>query len=185
MFTGIVRDKGRVKYIRGNAISVSSRMEDLNTGGSLMVDGVCLTITKISGGNIIMDIGRETLAKTSLGKLKAGAYVNLEPAMKMTDRIDGHIVYGHVLGIGRVASVKHKKNTIIILVKAAGNIVKKLLEKGSVALNGVSLTVNEINGESFKVGIVPETAKRTNLGSLNSGSIVNIEPDMIIAAAKG
>ncbi len=185
MFTGIVKDLGRVKYLRGNTLSVSTRIDDLEPGGSLMVDGVCLTVTKILNSSVSMDIGRETLEKTSLGKLKTGSLVNLEPAMRISDRIDGHIVYGHVMGTGKVLSVKHKNNTIIITVKADRNTAAQLMEKGSVALNGVSLTVNEIKMDIFKVGIIPETAKRTNLGTLNSGSRVNIEPDMLIAAAKG
>ncbi|MEA3506449.1 MAG: riboflavin synthase [Elusimicrobiota bacterium] len=183
MFTGIVKDLGRVKYIRGTVLALKSRLEGLETGGSLMVDGVCLTVTELSASGVTMDIGRETLAKTSLGNLKAGSEVNLEPAMKLSDPLDGHIVYGHVLGTGKVESVKHKKNTIIISVKASPEITGKLVEKGSVALNGVSLTVNDIREGFFKVGIVPETARRTNLGKLNSGSVVNIEPDMLLSAA--
>ncbi len=181
MFTGIIEDCGRVIYIRRDKICIESRLGDLNTGDSIMVNGVCLTIIEIQGGRkYIMDIGAETLKKTAFSKLKPGSLVNLERAMSFGARINGHIVYGHVMAVGRIMSSKLSGNTKVVTIGADRKFLDKLVEKGSVAVNGVSLTVNRILKNSFTIGIVPETVKRTNLGKITSASLVNLEADMMI-----
>lgn len=185
MFTGIVEDIGRVIYIRNDKICIKSVIRDIKPGNSLMVDGVCLTVTTVDNSDkFIMDIGQETLKTTGLKRLRTGSCVNLERAMSLSDRIDGHLVYGHVMALGRIVSNKIKKNTNLITIRTRRDFVNKLVLKGSVAVNGVSLTVNEIKGDIFKVGLVPETVKRTNLGKLNSSHPVNLEADMIILSGR-
>jgi riboflavin synthase len=146
-----------------------------------MVDGVCLTASEVKHGRIFMDIGIETLKSTALKRLRSGSRVNLERAMTLSDRIGGHIVYGHVAAVGRVVSVKLKSNTRIITIRAQKSFLNKLVPKGSVSVNGVSMTVNEICKDFFRIGVIPETAKRTNLGRLGSSDTVNLEPDMLSA----
>jgi riboflavin synthase len=181
MFTGIVEDTGKVVYIRRNKICVDTQLTGMINGDSLMVDGVCLTITDILSRNrYVMDIGVETLLKTALGKLGSGSYVNLERAMSLSSRINGHIVYGHIMAVGKINSKKISANTMIITIRADKDFLDKLILKGSVAVNGVSLTVNEIGKHFFKVGVVPETVKRTSLGKLTSSSRVNLEADMMV-----
>jgi riboflavin synthase len=181
MFTGIVEKLGKVVYIRRDKICIEGDLGEVGLGESVMVDGVCLTVTEILGsGRYVMDIGVETLSKTAFSRVRPGSYVNLERAMTLSSRLNGHIVYGHVMTVGKIASAKHSKNTVIITISADSDFIKKLLVKGSVAVNGVSLTVNEIGKNSFKVGVVPETVKRTNLGKLTSSSPVNLEADMLL-----
>jgi riboflavin synthase len=145
-----------------------------------MVDGVCLTVTEILNNKYVMDIGTETLRNTSFAKLRPGLQVNLERAISMIDRINGHLVYGHVMAVGRVASSKVSGNTRIITIKVKQDFIDKLLLKGSIAVNGVSLTVNEIGRNYFKIGVVPETIKRTNFAQLTLSSFVNLEADMLV-----
>ena len=185
MFTGIVEDMGKVLYIRKDKISVAAGFAgEVKSGDSIMVDGVCLTASAADNKSVMMDIGMETLRSTALKKLRPGSRVNLERAMRLSDRIDGHIVYGHVMEVGKIISRKIIKNTVEIKIRSKNNFVKKLLLKGSVAVNGVSLTVNSISGDVFSVGIIPETASRTNLGFLQASDEVNLEADMLVSALK-
>ncbi len=183
MFTGIVKDLGKVKSIGQGRITVFTSLEGIEPGDSVMVNGVCLTAVEFSRGRVSMDIGRSTLKDTALGYLQPGNRVNVEDSLTLSDKLGGHIVYGHAHCVGRVLSVVKKVNTRIIKIKAESSFTGKLMEKGSVAVDGVSLTVNELGSGYFTVGVIPETARRTNLGSLKSSDRVNLEPDMLLAAA--
>ena len=184
MFTGIVEEVGKVIFIRSNTMSLATSMDDIREGDSVMVDGVCLTVTGMSSGEVRMDIGRETIRKTALARLRPGAHVNMERAMRLSDRINGHLVYGHVTEVGKVISVRRSANTRVMNISASRRFLDLLVEKGSVAVNGVSLTVNSITRSYFSVGIIPETVRRTNLGDLSCSSLVNLEPDMLLINAK-
>lgn len=186
MFTGIVEDIGRVIYIRRDKICIRTTLTGIGEGDSLMVDGVCLTVTQIIANHrYVMDIGAETLRMTALIRLRPGSYINIERAMSLSDRINGHIVYGHVMAVGKVISSKVSGNTRVITISVEQDFVDKLILKGSVAVNGVSMTVNEPGKNYFKVGVVPETVRRTNLGRITSSSLVNLEPDMMVMCKGG
>ncbi len=181
MFTGIVEDIGQIAYIRKDKVCIRSGLTDIKSGDSLLVDGVCLTVSEIIGGyRFVMDIGLETFKKTALIKLRPGSGVNLERAMSLSNRIGGHLVYGHVMAVGKVISSKLSGNTKVIAIRTERGFINKLVEKGSVAVNGVSLTVNETGKDYFKVGIIPETLKRTNLNKITLSSLVNLEADMLV-----
>lgn len=184
MFTGIVEDIGKIEYIRGNSISVYTAIKDIKQGDSLLVDGVCLTVTKVSVQRVTMDIGAETKKLTSFKGLYSGYRINLESSLTLSDKIGGHFVYGHIMALGRVISNKLSKNIRVISIKSDRDFLSKLILKGSVAVNGVSLTVLELNRIFFKVAVVPETIKRTNLGRLRCSNVVNLEADMLVVAAK-
>jgi riboflavin synthase len=184
MFTGIVEDVGRVLYVRNSSVRLSTGLDDIFTGDSVMVDGVCLTVTEVSSRTLTMDISRETLKRTALARLRPQSKVNLEWAMKLSDRIHGHIVYGHVTHVGRVISCRTVSNTKQMKIKVAGDFLNSLVKKGSVAVNGVSLTVNSIESSHFSVAVIPETTKRSNLGMLTSSSVVNLEPDMMLLGGR-
>ncbi|MBN2407175.1 MAG: riboflavin synthase [Elusimicrobia bacterium] len=184
MFTGITEDVGNIVYIRGGRLCVKSALGDISAGDSVMVDGVCLTVSGIGGGGkYIMDLGAETRRVTAFRNLGAGSPVNLERAMTLAKKIDGHIVYGHVMSVGKVVSVKSRQNTRIMTIRTERAFIGKLILKGSVAVNGVSLTVNEIGRTDFKVGLIPETLRRTNLGRAGATGLVNLEADMLALGA--
>ncbi|MFH1415547.1 MAG: riboflavin synthase [Elusimicrobiota bacterium] len=180
MFTGLVEDCGRVVYVRGNTLCIETVLTDIKAGDSLMVDGVCLTVTDLQKKNrYIMDIGAETMKKSALLRLRTGSRVNLERAMVMGGRLGGHIVYGHVMEVGKIISSRVSGKTKHLTIRASRGFTARLSEKGSVAVNGVSLTVNEVGKDYFKVGIIPETVKRTNLDGAGSSLTVNLEADII------
>ncbi len=184
MFTGIVEDRGVIKRIGQNTLIVESRLEDITNGDSVMVNGVCLTVTKKENKIISMDLGRETLRVSSLSGLRKNDVVNLERALKLTDRVGGHFVYGHVWETGKLLSRAKRNNTDVLKIRASKIFLKNLMVKGSVAVEGVSLTVNEKSKNYFTVGIIPETLKRTNLKKIKKGEPLNIEPDMLTAASR-
>lgn len=184
MFTGIVEDKGRVVFLRNKTVSIKTNLDDIKTGDSVMVDGVCLTVTEYKKGRVTMEIGTETMKCTSLGKLRPGLYVNIERSLRLSDRISGHMVYGHIMATGRVISKWSSGNTLIYKIKSGTAFTKKLVEKGSVAVNGVSLTINELGRDYFTVGIIPETLKRTNFDNISNSSIVNLEADLLVSGAR-
>lgn len=184
MFSGITEEKADIVSIRPGRITVKTSLEDIKEGDSLMVEGVCLTAAEVAGEKVSMDIGRESLSSTALKDLRAGLQVNLERPLSLSSRIHGHIVYGHVMEVGKVRGAKRQRNTLYLAVNCSREFSDKLIEKGSIALNGVSLTVNELGPGRFSVAVVPQTRLRTNLGDLKPGREVNLEADMIIAAAK-
>ncbi len=185
MFTGITEETAQVIVSKPGTIALKTTLTDVSEGDSLMVDGVCLTVSDIFEGKLTMDVGGETLRSTALKNKRAGKKVNIERSLSLSSRIHGHIVYGHVMKVGKVTAKRKIGNTNYITIESGRDFTDKLMEKGSVAVNGVSLTVNEISGGRFSVAVIPQTLKRTNLGDLTSSDPVNLEADMIIAAARG
>jgi riboflavin synthase len=151
-------------------------------GDSIAVDGACLTVVARAGRTFRADVSRETLACTT--GFAAGGRVNLEKSLRASDRLGGHLVSGHVDGIGRVASIKRSGDNRIVAIAAPRAIAKYIARKGSIAVNGVSLTVNAVDGATFTVNLIPHTLKTTNLGGLRGGDKVNLEADMLARYAE-
>ncbi len=181
MFTGIVEEVGEVIRI-GNGqlvLGAGKVLEDVHLGDSIAVNGICLTVTDFSGGHFTADVMPETLRRTSLQELTKGSPVNLERALTLSSRLGGHIVSGHIDGVGRIVSFREEGNAILMKVAAERELLRHIVEKGSVALDGISLTVAEVTGKDFTVSLIPHTRESTNLGSKRAGSPVNIETDVI------
>ena len=185
MFTGIVEEVGAVKKLekRSNifhlVIEGKIVLEDIKKGDSLSVNGCCLTVTKIDKKNIYFDLSTETAQKTNLMSLKVDEKVNLERALRVNDRLGGHFVTGHVDSLGKITSKKARANSIFWQISIARDLKKYIVPKGSIAVEGVSLTVNEVSDECFTVCIIPHTIKNTNLVYKKIGDKVNIEVDML------
>lgn len=184
MFTGIVEETGVVKgVISGECGSIRIKaykiLEDMNIGDSIAVNGVCLTVTEFNNNEFTADVMAETMRKTNLGKLTMGDSVNLERAMKANGRFGGHIVSGHIDGVGVIENFKQEKNAVWITVSASQDILKYIVHKGSIAIDGVSLTVAYIDNKVFKVSLIPHTGKETILLKKKVGSLVNLENDII------
>lgn len=185
MFTGIVEEVGTVLSIKKG--SVSSKItfggkkvfEDIHLGDSIAVNGVCLTADILTDNSFTADIMAETLRRSSLGDLKVGSRVNLERAMQCNGRFGGHIVSGHVDATGKIVSFKREENAVWITISAESKTLKYIVEKGSVALDGISLTVASVGDTSFKVSIIPHTAKETTLLTKSVGDRINIECDIV------
>jgi riboflavin synthase len=185
VFTGIIETIGMVDSVRkrGNVyiltIGTTLDISDTRVGDSISVDGACLTVVGISGNSFSVEATPETLSRSTLRDAAKGARVNLERALRLSDRLGGHLVQGHVEGIGRVRRVKHDADSLIIEVDAEASILKYLVDKGSVAIDGISLTVNSLTQTGFTVNIIGHTEKETTLASKKAGSEVNIETDII------
>ena len=185
MFAGIVEEMGAVKALEktlaGTRLTIlaSAVMDDLPIGASISVNGACLTVVKRDDKEFTVDVSPETMGVTNLGKLLAGSPVNLERAMKLNERIGGHLVAGHVDGVGTVRNRKQDSNAIILTFETPPEILRFCIAKGSVTVDGVSLTINEVTGRSFSVMIIPHTAKVTTLGIKQIGDTVNLESDLI------
>jgi riboflavin synthase len=195
MFTGLIETIGAVASVEktGNGIRLSLRpLTDLevNPGDSISINGVCLTVTenkspqspplqKGGRGDLSFDISPETVRSTNLGELKAGDQVNLERALKLSDRLGGHIVTGHVDGVGVIKSKKQAGEYTFYTFESSPEILKYVVNKGSAAVDGISLTVVETDNKSFSVAIIPHTLKATNIGEKGIGNKVNIEVDII------
>lgn len=185
MFTGIVEEIGTIKEIvRGSksvrlSISCSRIMADVKRGDSIAVNGACLTVTNMGGSWFSADVMPETMRKTSLEKLSISGKVNLERALRLSDRLGGHIVTGHIDGTGIVTARVEEDNAIWLTIEAQPNILKYIVMKGSVALDGTSLTVAHVDEGCFKVSIIPHTAAETILGSKKAGDQLNIECDVM------
>jgi riboflavin synthase len=189
VFTGIVEGIGKVESLRmgiggTRRLTVKTNLEvgKLPLGASIAVNGACLTIVARRAGHPSIfqaDVGPETLACTTLGSLGAGANVHLEPALHLGDSLGGHIVSGHVDGTGRVKSARKQGTTLALRVSAPDDIAPCLFKKGSIAIDGVSLTLNQVEGSSFEVLLIPHTLEVTLLGELRADSRVNLEADMI------
>lgn len=185
MFTGIIEEKGTVAAVRkGNVSSkitfrASVVLSDIHEGDSIAVNGVCLTATDITDSTFTADVMAETMRRSSLGSLKPGDCVNMERAMLCGGRFGGHIVSGHIDGTGKIVSMKREENAVWVTVAAGSSIMKYIVEKGSVALDGISLTVASVTDNDFKVSIIPHTASETTLLSKQPGNLINIECDMI------
>lgn len=185
MFTGIIEGTGRVKSAKQQSEGVQIEVEahfDLersNVGESIAVNGCCLTITSRLGTSFWADVSAETIQKTTLGDLKEGAAVNLERPLKMGERLSGHLVQGHVDGIGVVKAVREVGEANEFQIKAPSHLSRYLVEKGSIAVDGVSLTINQVEKETFSVMIIPHTRMKTTFQELGLGSQVNLEVDII------
>jgi len=181
MFTGLVQRTGMVESIDGGRLTV--RLEsplDLAEGDSVSVNGVCLTATGIAaGGGFDADVMPETLRRTALGTLAAGERVNLELSLRASDRLGGHIVQGHVDGTGAVESVAEEGFARVVRVGCEPSLLRYVVEKGSISVDGVSLTVSEVDDTGFSVSLIPETLERTTLGAAEPGRVVNLEVDVL------
>lgn len=186
MFTGIIKKVGRVKTIdRTKDASKLSIITDLTkeinskVGDSIAVNGICLTITKIMPTGFEVDVMPETTRRTNLGLVQAEGEVNLEPAILPTDRMDGHFVLGHVDTTARVSKVVNDQNSVVLTFETKPKWRRYIVEKGSVAIDGVSLTVSGVEKNHFSVSLIPFTMQETVLGNLDIGSVVNIETDIL------
>ncbi|MBW2063838.1 MAG: riboflavin synthase [Deltaproteobacteria bacterium] len=185
MFTGIVEGIGKVRNISrigdGLRLTILPLFEapDIGIGDSISVDGVCLTVTEIKGKEIKVDVSAETVSRSTMGMLSQGEEVNLERALKLTDRLGGHLVSGHIDGTGRVLSRKPSERSYMLRVGVDESISRYIIEKGSIAVDGISLTINRCQSTWFEVNIIPQTAKETGILKKDAGSLVNIETDMI------
>jgi riboflavin synthase len=185
MFTGIIEDIGSISAVRKQPgkweFMISTRLgpEGFHDGDSIAVDGVCLTVTRIEGNDFVADASLETLSATTLKDKSPGDEVNLERAMRADSRFGGHMVLGHVDGIGRISAVGRSGDSIRLEVEVPPEIVRYVVRKGSVAIDGTSLTVNDQHDRSFTLNIIPFSSSRTTIGSKNPGDRVNIETDVV------
>ncbi len=184
MFTGLVADLGEVLSLEenGGGVRVSVRTPlagELGEGDSVAVNGVCLTATSVAADSFTADVMHETLRRSSLGAVTPGARVNLELPLRASDRLGGHVVQGHVDGLGEVTAVEDDGFARIVTVAADPDLLRYAVEKGSIAIDGVSLTIAAIGESSFSVSLIPETLQRTNLGAAAPGTTVNLEVDVL------
>jgi len=185
MFTGIVEGIGEVKSIRrlgADAVCIlraPAFFSDCHPGESIAVDGVCLTITETKGELFTLDISAETLSRSTLGKLKPGEMINLERALRLSDRLGGHLVSGHVDGTGIIEKIQRFQRSWIIHISLDQSLSRYLIDKGSIAVDGISLTINRCMGTSFDITIIPQTVNNTTLFQKEVGDRVNIEIDLI------
>ena len=185
MFTGIVRELGRVASADGGAdglrlvVEAPSTAPGVGVGDSVSVNGCCLTAEAVQGTAISMHAVPETLSRSTLGRLSAGDPVNVEPALRAGDPLGGHYVQGHVDAVGRVQSVEAEGEGLRVFVEAPGDVLRYCVEKGSIAVDGVSLTVAELADDAFSVALVPHTLEATTLSTLVPGQEVNLEVDVL------
>ena len=186
MFAGIIQAQGNIKEIRSSnkgAVFVlnsnSLDLSDVSIGDSIAVNGVCLTVIQLDKNSFSTDISQETLNCTTFSQLKKGQNINLEKSLRLDQGVDGHLVSGHVDGVGKVASITIEGESTRMKIKVDDNLVKYIAKKSSICINGVSMTVNEIDGNVFSVNIIPHTFSVTTLDELKVNSQVNIEIDII------
>jgi len=183
VFTGLVQDMGRVLARDDDGTGAQVQIQtllagELAEGDSIAVNGVCLTVVANLGDAFTADVMHETLRRSSLGAVEQGSAVNLELALRATDRLGGHVMQGHVDGTATVASVRDEGFAKVVTFAAPPELLRYVVEKGSIAVDGVSLTVARVDGESFDVSLIPETLERTTLGSATPGAVVNLEVDV-------
>lgn len=186
MFTGIVRAIGTVADIESRHGDGRLRIEspglpwaEYRQGDSILVNGVCLTAGAIDQSGFAGDVSRETLSVTTLGELRPGSRVNLEPALTLADRLGGHLVSGHVDGLGTITERRDDARSIRLEVEFAGELRRYLAQKGSICVDGVSLTINAVSARSFSVNIIPHTARKTIIEDYRAGTRVNLEVDLV------
>jgi len=185
MFTGLIEEVGRVAAVDVDGDRARLTIEaplvvgDLPLGASVAVDGVCVTATDVTGTTFAVDLMRETLRVTALGHLEAGRRVNLERAMRVGDRLGGHLVQGHVDGIGEIVDVEDVPGTRTVRIRIPADLARYLVVKGSICVAGVSLTVAGLEGDVVVIGLIPHTLAGTNLEDLEPGSTVNLEVDVV------
>jgi riboflavin synthase len=183
-FTGLVADRGRVERVDRGAggvrLTVATTLAaELSEGDSIAVNGVCLTANEVGEATFAAEVMNETLTHSSLGEADAGTRVNLELPLRAVDRLGGHVVQGHVDGVGTVRAVQQDGFARRLQIEPPRDVLRYVVQKGSIAVDGVSLTVAEVDGESFTVSLIPETLGRTNLGAAEPGARVNLEVDVM------
>ena len=185
MFTGIIEEMGAItvlkKTLLGTRLTIlaSAVMGDLKIGDSVSVDGICLTVVSRSERDFSVEVSPETLSVTTLGNFAVGLPVNLERAMKLNERIGGHLVAGHVDGVGVIRSRRQDANAIVFTIEAPPEILRYCVAKGSITVDGISLTINDVSEKGFSVAIIPHTAKATTIGLKQVSDPVNLESDLI------
>lgn len=185
MFTGIVEEMGTVREVRHGAkssiltIKASAVLEGTRVGDSIATNGVCLTVTSLGGDCFKADVMAETVRRTNLSELRAGDRVNLERALRLQDRLGGHLVSGHIDGLGRIARVTREDNATWVTIAAEPGLLRYVLERGSIAVDGVSLTVARLTAQDFSVSLIPHTGAETILLGKQPGATVNLECDLI------
>ncbi|MCR5082854.1 MAG: riboflavin synthase [Parasporobacterium sp.] len=185
MFTGIVEEIGKVKSIKKGTnsaiLEIEARLvvEGTKLGDSIAVNGICLTVTDLTANSFRADVMHETLNRSALKSAKAGMKVNLERAMLAGGRFGGHIVSGHVDGVGKIKSIKKDDNAILYRIEAEGKILRYIVEKGSITIDGISLTVADVTGRDFMISAIPHTVAQTILSEKKVGDYVNLENDII------
>lgn len=185
MFTGIIEEVGQVKALKRGANSIIltvgalTIMDDLKLGDSVATNGVCLTVTALGKDFFQADVMHETMNRSSLGSLKPGSHVNLERAMPANGRFGGHMVSGHIDGTGNIKAIEKDDNAVWYTISADERILRYIVEKGSIAIDGISLTVAKVTDHDFSVSIIPHTLKETILAEKKVGDIVNLENDMV------
>ena len=185
MFTGIVEELGSVRSVRrgqhSSVLSIAAKdiLSDLKIGDSVAVNGVCLTATTVNSGGFTADVMHETLNRSSLGSLTVGSHVNLERAMAANGRFGGHIVSGHIDGTGTITALRKDDNAVWYTISASQELLRYIVEKGSIAIDGISLTVAEVGESWFSISAIPHTVAVTTLGEKRPGDTVNLENDVI------
>ena len=185
MFTGIIEEIGHVKSLARGAKSFTLEveadlvMEGTQVGDSIATNGVCLTVTSLTGHGFTADVRPETVQRTALGELKPGSAVNLERALSLQTRLGGHIVSGHIDGTGRISDRRQDDNALWLTVECDSRLLRYIIEKGSITIQGVSLTVARVDDKSFAVSLIPHTQAATTLHSARVGDLVNLENDII------
>jgi riboflavin synthase len=190
MFTGLIEALCMVRSVRQSgetmtlAVDLGKLADDCKTGDSIAINGACLTITRLQGTVTDFDVSRETLEKSTLGKCTPSSQVNVERAVKANDRLGGHFVSGHIDGTAKITSIKKQGNFAEMKFAAGPELIDKMIAKGSVAVDGISLTIADMDKNSFSVAVIPETLKKTTLGNAKTQDKVNIETDIIVKTIK-
>lgn len=184
MFTGIIEEVGKIKNIQGGTnykltIAASKILEDIHLGDSIAVNGICLTAISWDKSSFTVDVMKETLERTSLHRLRAGSFVNLERALAANGRFGGHIVSGHIDGTGEIINIRRDANAVWYKIKTSEKIMEFIIEKGSIAIDGISLTVAKVDRSTFYVSVIPHTLENTILLRKKTGDIVNLENDIV------
>ncbi len=185
MFTGIIEDKGRVLRVerreqaRRLSLQLAAHLTELQLGDSISINGVCLTVMDKKGQAVELDLSSETLERTALGTLKEGDQVNVERALRLADRLGGHIVTGHIDGTGVISGKRRETDFLHLWVRIPSSVTKYVVPKGSIAIDGISLTVNECEGDEIRMTLIPHTVERTTLIHKNVGDQVNVETDIL------
>ena len=185
MFTGIIEEIGRIKSVKRGGhtvvleIEAQKVLEDTRIGDSIATNGVCLTVTAMESNSFSADVMPETMSRSNLGELRPGDRVNLERALCLNSRLGGHLVAGHVDGTGRLVSKEQDENAIWLTIAASDDVLRYIIEKGSITIDGVSLTIAYVDEQVFKVSIIPHTQEETTLTAKRIGAVVNLENGMI------
>jgi riboflavin synthase len=185
MFTGIIEDKGKVLRVEYRGLEKRLTLEmpkdltGLHPGDSINVNGVCLTVVELQGRQVVLDLSQETLQKTILSDLREGDQVNLERALRLSDRLGGHLVTGHTDGIGVITEKRKERDFINLKMRVPNHVSRYIVPKGSIAVDGISLTVNNLEGEEIRITVIPYTLEKTTLIDKNVGDRVNVEADIL------